>query len=164
MRIKFTSFFLTFQMDDAQKDSQESSEIIQITTSITSTIVLEDGSITPRAPGLITTGLFETGSTRQDFSTSSAQTPSLNSQLGVTGLGLSGTSVSQSTWPDPISSGQQQTQQSQQRRRELHYENANAVLVPPLNFAMVAPGVYRSGHPNKNNFPFMRKLGLKVIV
>ncbi|ORZ07745.1 protein-tyrosine phosphatase [Lobosporangium transversale] len=29
---------------------------------------------------------------------------------------------------------------------------------------MVAPGVYRSGHPNKHNFPFMRKLGLKVIV
>ncbi|CAG8841436.1 11608_t:CDS:2, partial [Racocetra persica] len=22
------------------------------------------------------------------------------------------------------------------------------VMVPPLNFAMVAPGVYRSGHPN----------------
>ncbi|KAG0197515.1 hypothetical protein BGX28_009037, partial [Mortierella sp. GBA30] len=58
---------------------------------------------------------------------------------------------------------QQQTQQ-QQRQRELHYESANAVLVPPLNFALVAPGVYRSGHPNKHNFPFMRKLGLKVIV
>ncbi|KAG0326867.1 hypothetical protein BGZ99_008874 [Dissophora globulifera] len=58
----------------------------------------------------------------------------------------------------------QQAQQQQQRQRELHYESANAVLVPPLNFAMVAPGVYRSGHPNKHNFPFMRKLGLKVIV
>lgn len=37
-------------------------------------------------------------------------------------------------------------------------------LVPPLNFAMVAPGVYRSGHPNKQNFSFLRKLGLKTIM
>ena len=40
----------------------------------------------------------------------------------------------------------------------------DAVLVPPLNFAMVAPGVYRSGYPNKKNFPFLRKLGLKSIM
>lgn len=38
------------------------------------------------------------------------------------------------------------------------------VLVPPLNFAMVAPGVYRSGHPSAHNFDFLRKLGLKTIV
>lgn len=37
-------------------------------------------------------------------------------------------------------------------------------LVPPLNFAMVAPGVYRSGHPNRQNFSFLRKLGLKTIM
>ncbi|KAH8548107.1 tyrosine phosphatase family-domain-containing protein [Umbelopsis sp. PMI_123] len=37
-------------------------------------------------------------------------------------------------------------------------------LVPPLNFAMVAPGVYRSGHPNRQNFPFLRKLGLKTVM
>jgi tyrosine-protein phosphatase SIW14 len=37
-------------------------------------------------------------------------------------------------------------------------------LVPPLNFAMVATGVYRSGHPNKQNFSFLRKLGLKTIM
>ena len=39
-----------------------------------------------------------------------------------------------------------------------------AVMVPPLNFAMVAPGVYRSGYPNKKNFPFLSKLGLKSIM
>ncbi|KAF9097366.1 hypothetical protein BGX23_009069 [Mortierella sp. AD031] len=73
---------------------------------------------------------------------------------------------SRSTSPNPgvIEQQQQQQQQQQQRQRELHYESANAVLVPPLNFALVAPGVYRSGHPNKHNFPFMKKLGLKVIV
>ncbi|KAJ3185812.1 hypothetical protein HDU85_001181 [Gaertneriomyces sp. JEL0708] len=37
-------------------------------------------------------------------------------------------------------------------------------LVPPLNFAMVAPGVYRSGYPNRKNFPFLQKLGLKSIM
>ncbi|KAL6056557.1 Tyrosine-protein phosphatase dsp1 [Balamuthia mandrillaris] len=38
------------------------------------------------------------------------------------------------------------------------------LLIPPLNFAMVAPGVYRSGYPNKKNFPFLKKLGLKRIL
>ncbi|KAF9540605.1 hypothetical protein EC957_003947 [Mortierella hygrophila] len=82
----------------------------------------------------------------------------------------SGSNISsRSTSPNPgvfdqQKQQQQQQQQQQQRQRELHYESANAVLVPPLNFALVAPGVYRSGHPNKHNFPFMKKLGLKVIV
>ncbi|KAI9025333.1 tyrosine phosphatase family-domain-containing protein [Phycomyces nitens] len=44
------------------------------------------------------------------------------------------------------------------------YERPAFPLVPPLNFAMVAPGVYRSGHPNKQNFSFLRKLGLKTIM
>merc|ERR1712216_283231 len=37
-------------------------------------------------------------------------------------------------------------------------------LIPPLNFAMVAPGIYRSGYPNKKNFGFLAKLGIKTIV
>ncbi|KAI8813249.1 protein-tyrosine phosphatase [Cladochytrium replicatum] len=41
---------------------------------------------------------------------------------------------------------------------------APKVVVPPLNFAMVAPGVYRSGHPNRKNFPFLKKLGLKSVM
>jgi tyrosine-protein phosphatase SIW14 len=40
----------------------------------------------------------------------------------------------------------------------------NETLVPPLNFALVAPGVYRSGYPNKRNIPFLTRLGLKTIV
>jgi hypothetical protein len=40
----------------------------------------------------------------------------------------------------------------------------DGVVVPPLNFAMVAPGVYRSGYPNKRNFPFLRRLGLRSIM
>ena len=37
-------------------------------------------------------------------------------------------------------------------------------MVPPINFAMVVPGVYRSGHPNKKNFGFLRRLRLKGIM
>ncbi|KAL7749650.1 tyrosine-protein phosphatase siw14 [Sorochytrium milnesiophthora] len=37
-------------------------------------------------------------------------------------------------------------------------------LVPPLNFAMVVPGVYRAGYPNKKNHPFLRKLALRTII
>ena len=38
-------------------------------------------------------------------------------------------------------------------------------LVPPLNFAMVSAGVYRSGYPNKKNFSFIQdKLGIRTIV
>ncbi|KAI9312532.1 tyrosine phosphatase family-domain-containing protein [Dichotomocladium elegans] len=43
-------------------------------------------------------------------------------------------------------------------------ERPGLPLVPPLNFAMVEPGVYRSGHPNRQNFSFLRKLGLKTIM
>ena len=38
------------------------------------------------------------------------------------------------------------------------------VLIPPLNFAMVCPGVYRSGYPNSKNFPFLEQLNFKSIV
>ncbi|KAI8451563.1 tyrosine phosphatase family-domain-containing protein [Phakopsora pachyrhizi] len=39
-----------------------------------------------------------------------------------------------------------------------------APLVPPLGFAMVAPGVCRSGHPNHANFTFLDGLKLKSIM
>ncbi|ORZ32592.1 tyrosine phosphatase family-domain-containing protein [Catenaria anguillulae PL171] len=38
------------------------------------------------------------------------------------------------------------------------------ILVPPLNFAMVASGVYRSGYPNKKNFAFLKTLHLKSVI
>ncbi|KAI9866567.1 MAG: hypothetical protein M1813_001119 [Trichoglossum hirsutum] len=37
-------------------------------------------------------------------------------------------------------------------------------LVPPLGFAMVVRGVYRSGHPLEINFPMLEKLKLRTIV
>jgi len=38
------------------------------------------------------------------------------------------------------------------------------MMIPPLNFAMVSPGVYRSGYPNYRNFGFLSKLGIRCIV
>jgi tyrosine-protein phosphatase SIW14 len=37
-------------------------------------------------------------------------------------------------------------------------------FVPPINFGMISPGVYRSGFPGKKNFGFMQKIGIKTIV
>src|SRR5690242_1563617 len=40
----------------------------------------------------------------------------------------------------------------------------NNILVPPLNFALVLPGIYRSGYPNPKNYPFLKSLGLTIII
>ena len=40
----------------------------------------------------------------------------------------------------------------------------DVLLVPPLNFAMVLPGVYRSGYPNPKNHPFLHRLGLRSVL
>jgi len=37
-------------------------------------------------------------------------------------------------------------------------------VIPPLNFAMVAPGVYRSGYPNTMNHGFLKALKLKTLI
>lgn len=44
------------------------------------------------------------------------------------------------------------------------FSSRDKLLIPPLNFAMVAKGVYRSGYPNTKNFAFLKKLGLKSIL
>ncbi|XP_042944978.1 probable tyrosine-protein phosphatase DSP4 isoform X2 [Carya illinoinensis] len=38
------------------------------------------------------------------------------------------------------------------------------LLVPPLNFAMVDNGVFRSGFPDSANFGFLKSLGLRSII
>ncbi|CAN8075982.1 unnamed protein product [Agarophyton chilense] len=37
-------------------------------------------------------------------------------------------------------------------------------VIPPLNFAMVSPGVYRSGYPKIFNHSFLQSLGLKTLI
>jgi tyrosine-protein phosphatase SIW14 len=38
------------------------------------------------------------------------------------------------------------------------------LVVPPINFSLVAPGLYRSGHPNLKNLGFLKRLHLKSLV
>ncbi|KAF9437751.1 hypothetical protein BGZ76_011281 [Entomortierella beljakovae] len=149
-------------------------ENIQVATSITNAIIEDDGCMTPTPNTVITTSIFEDGvhtaTVQNDASVLSRHHINIKNPLFELsnlsdGSGNTSKSASRSTSPNPSSLNQpNQNETKEQRQRELHYENANAVLVPPLNFAMVSPGIYRSGHPNKHNFPFLRKLGLKVIV
>jgi tyrosine-protein phosphatase SIW14 len=37
-------------------------------------------------------------------------------------------------------------------------------LIPPLNFAMVDNGIFRSGFPDSVNFSFLQTLGLRSIM
>ncbi|KAJ6973339.1 tyrosine-protein phosphatase DSP1 isoform X3 [Populus alba x Populus x berolinensis] len=37
-------------------------------------------------------------------------------------------------------------------------------LIPPLNFAMVDNGIFRSGFPDSANFSFLQTLGLRSII
>ncbi|KAJ2559674.1 tyrosine-protein phosphatase siw14 [Coemansia sp. RSA 1933] len=52
------------------------------------------------------------------------------------------------------------TQQQQQKKNEEEKE----LIVPPLNFAMVAPGVYRSGFPNPRSHPFLLQQRLRTVI
>ncbi|KAK8501968.1 hypothetical protein V6N13_023258 [Hibiscus sabdariffa] len=42
--------------------------------------------------------------------------------------------------------------------------NGEGLFVPPLNFAMVDNGVFRSGFPDSTNFSFLQSLGLRSII
>ncbi|KAJ1637158.1 tyrosine phosphatase family-domain-containing protein [Pavlovales sp. CCMP2436] len=37
-------------------------------------------------------------------------------------------------------------------------------MIPPINFELVAPGVYRSGFPTRKNLRFLRGLGLRSVI
>ncbi|KAI9479132.1 protein-tyrosine phosphatase [Coemansia mojavensis] len=43
-------------------------------------------------------------------------------------------------------------------------EQQSRLIVPPLNFAMIAPGIYRSGFPNPKSHPFLLQLRLHTII
>ncbi|KAJ2003091.1 tyrosine-protein phosphatase siw14 [Coemansia thaxteri] len=54
-------------------------------------------------------------------------------------------------------------QRDEERQLEIA-EQQSQLIVPPLNFAMIAPGIYRSGFPNPKSQPFLLQLGLRTIV
>jgi tyrosine-protein phosphatase OCA1 len=39
-----------------------------------------------------------------------------------------------------------------------------AALLPPANFGMIEPRLYRSGTPHELNYPFLETLHLKTII
>lgn len=43
-------------------------------------------------------------------------------------------------------------------------QDENDELIPPVNFSMVAKGVYRGSYPNFRNFSFLKHLGLRSIL
>ncbi|GAA5900339.1 uncharacterized protein JCM6883_002813 [Sporobolomyces salmoneus] len=43
-------------------------------------------------------------------------------------------------------------------------QHLEKVLFPPLCFSTVLPGVFRSGHPNRHNSPYLDSLALKSIM
>nr|XP_028943464.1 tyrosine-protein phosphatase DSP1-like isoform X1 [Malus domestica] len=43
-------------------------------------------------------------------------------------------------------------------------ERGGEAFVPPLNFAMVDNGVFRSGFPHSPNFSFLKSLGLRSVI
>lgn len=45
-----------------------------------------------------------------------------------------------------------------------HLGPGTEVRYPPANFATVAPGIFRSSFPNRDNFEFLRSLGLKSVL
>lgn len=49
-------------------------------------------------------------------------------------------------------------------RSPLPAATGEVLLVPPLNFAMVDYGVYRSGFPDAANFRFLRSLRLRSVL
>eukprot|EP00171_Calliarthron_tuberculosum_P012954 IDg12954t1 len=43
-------------------------------------------------------------------------------------------------------------------------QDATGMVMPPLNFAMVMPGIYRSGYPSEVNHSFLRTLKLRTMI
>ena len=50
------------------------------------------------------------------------------------------------------------------RARVARAAHMTCAITPPLNFAHVGPGVYRSGFPGRHNLTFLQRLGLRTLV
>lgn len=44
------------------------------------------------------------------------------------------------------------------------YPDEEELLIPPDNFCLVEPHIYRSGFPGKKNFPFLKTLNLRTVL
>ena len=68
-----------------------------------------------------------------------------------------GTTINHSPSISTARKGPESGDDSSQREEE-------ELLVPPLNFAMVDCGVFRSGFPGPPNFTFLQSLGIRSVV
>ena len=46
----------------------------------------------------------------------------------------------------------------------LKKQSGQEILVPPVNFSMVAKGIYRGAYPNLRNIPFLKHLHIKTVL
>lgn len=58
----------------------------------------------------------------------------------------------------PTNTNKEYTQEEHQINKEIDY------FLPPENFSMVTPFIYRSGFPKKKNFSFLKKIKIKSIL
>lgn len=47
---------------------------------------------------------------------------------------------------------------------DVYGDDVEEILVPPLNFAMVDNGIFRSGFPDSANFGFLKSLRLRSVM
>ncbi|KAF9974474.1 hypothetical protein BGZ73_002098 [Actinomortierella ambigua] len=132
--------------------------------STTSSSSGSSNNVTEGVEAIVSATLSAAAAEASSLSPPLASTPHVDSSSSLSVMVATPTIIETVTTTTTTASTSSAPTRPQPQSRPLHYESANKVLVPPLNFAMVAPGVYRSGHPNKHNFPFLKKLGLKVIV
>lgn len=50
------------------------------------------------------------------------------------------------------------------RQLKVFEEAGDDLFTPPLNFAMVDNGIFRSGFPDSANFPFLQTLNLRSVM
>lgn len=84
----------------------------------------------------------------------------LDTQLEITSILVQNNKMLK--WSDGVAAGRSRVM----NEAELicRQQGGIASFIPPLNFAMVEKGVYRSGFPNHANFPFLKTLKLRSII
>lgn len=88
----------------------------------------------------------------------------LNSQIGLLQL-----SQSPGTLAEHNTHFNKENEHTEETRREGYYTSLKILAskpryFPPLNFGVVNSDIYRSGHPQKINYPFLESLKLKTII
>ncbi|CAD6565036.1 MAG: hypothetical protein CYPHOPRED_005034 [Cyphobasidiales sp. Tagirdzhanova-0007] len=79
-------------------------------------------------------------------------------------LGLRPASTSSGGLPSTLSTPHSFSSLFDVTHTEAVLQSPLPIYVPPLNFAIVTPSIYRSGFPRPENFPFLDSLELNTIL